>query len=237
MSRTRLRVLEHAQELFLLKFLFLIWDSKNNSRHIEFHYQNLLKIPKKQFESELEKIAKAIADSGTEIEFLPDRGISLEIAKLYKNNKGKRIIGAYPKSDTTFGIKHLQPYIDEKIKDKPLFDETIDTENWFKHDLIKGLLGNSILYLGSSPGTDGELSYAVYLYKLLTGRKEGIEIAGKFIHPEISAGKDFTIFVYEQFLKNKRLSEEQESYMNKFNIKLIYIKNSKQLEKELKKLK
>ncbi len=204
---------------------------------IEFHYQNLLGIPKKQFESELEKIAKALVDSNVEIEFLPDRGVSLEIAKLYKQKHGKRVIGAIPKSDKTFGIEHLKEHIEAKVNGKPLFDETVDTENWFKHDLIKGLLGEATLYLGSSPGTNGELNYAVYLYKLMTGNKKGIEIAGKYIHPEIRAGKDYTIFVYSPFLIGGILKKEDEEYIRKFNINLIYIKNPEQLKEELKKFK
>ena len=175
---------------------------------IEFHFQRLLKIQEKKFNSELEKIAKSLVNSGVEIEFLPDRGISFEIAKLYKQNNGKKIIGAVPKSDKTFGIKHLEPYINMRVNEKPFFDSFINTDNWFKHDLIKGLLGNALLCLGDSPGTSGELNYAIYLYKLLSGRKEGVETCGKYIHPEIMASKNFTIFVYSPFFINKKLSNE-----------------------------
>jgi len=197
---------------------------------IEYHFQELLKIPKAKFQSKLEQIAQALVDSGTELEILPDRGISFQIAELYKQKGGKKVVGAIPKSDKTFGIKHLEPYMNSKI-----IDETIDTENWYKHDLIKGLLGNAVLYLGSSPGTNGELNYAIYLYKLLTGRKEGVEIAEKYIHPEIKAGKNYTIFVYQPFLKTNKLSEETEAYIKKFNINLVYIKSPEQLKKELEK--
>jgi hypothetical protein len=202
----------------------------------EFHYQELLKISRDELESELERIAKALADSGSEIELLPDNGVSLMIAREYKKSKGKRIIGAYPKSDNTFGVKHLEIYTQEKIDGEQLFDEFVDTENWFKHDLIKGLLGNAILYLGSSPGTNGELNYAVYLYKLMTGNKKGVEVAGKFIHHEIRAGKDFTIFVYSPFLTNGTLKKEDEEYISKFGIRLVYVKNPEQLRDELRKL-
>jgi len=200
---------------------------------IEFHYHEILKIPKQEFSKELEKIAKAIVDSEAEIELLPDIGISFEIAKLYKEKNGKKVIGTIPKSDNIFGITHLKKSIETKINNKPLFDEIIDTDNWFKHDLIKGLLGDAILYLGSSPGTNGELNYAVYLYKLIYGNKKGIVISGKSIHPNIKAGKDFTIFVYSHFLLNKRLDRELEEYIKKYNIRLIYINDPEQLKKEL----
>jgi len=201
---------------------------------IDFHYQKILKIPKRKFQSELEEIAQSLANSNVEIELLPDRGVSIEIAKLYKQKGGKKVVGAVPKSDKTFGIEHLKPYIEEKVNDKPLFNQIINSGDWFKHDLIKGLLGNAILYLGSSPGTDGERQYAVYLYKLISRFKEGVEISGKKIHPEIRAGKNFTIFVYKPFLKAGKLPYEDEAYLKKFNITLVYVNNPKQLKNQLK---
>ena len=177
-----------------------------------------------------------MVNSKVEIEFLPDRGVSLEIAKLYKKKGGKKVVGAVPKSDTTFGISHLQQYIEEQVDEKPLFDEIIDSGDWFKHDLIKGLLGNAVLYLGASPGTDGERHYAVYLYKLMQRFKEGVEISGKRIHPEIRAGKNYLVIVYSPFLIDSKLPKEDEAYMKKFGIKLYYADSPKKLESILKRL-
>lgn len=204
---------------------------------IEFHYQNLLKLDKLKFDSELEGIAKALAESGSDLVLLPDKGVSLNIARIYKEKKGRNVIGAVPLADKTFGIKHLEPYINMKLNEKPFFDYFINTDNWFLHDLIKGLLGDALFYLGDSPGTSGELNYAIYLYKLLNGRKEGIEVSGKYVHPEIKAAKKFTIFVYSPFLINKRLSKEQEEYIRRFDINLVYINSSAQLKEELNKIK
>ena len=203
---------------------------------VKFHYQELLDISKQKLDSELEQIAQSLVGSDVEIELLPDKGVSIEIAKLYKQKNGKKVIGAVPKSDKTFGIEHLKPYIDTRIKNKPLFDEIIDSGDWFKHDLIKGLLGNAILYLGSSPGTDGERHYAVYLYKLMSGFKGGVEVSGKHIHPEIKAGNNFTILAYQPFLSEGKLPKEDEAYMKKFGINLIYVKSPQDLEKKLKTL-
>ena len=204
---------------------------------VEFHYQNLLKIDKLRFEFELEGIAKVLAESNSQLVLLPDKGVSLNVARIYREKKGKNVIGAVPLSDMTFGIKHLEPYIKMKLNEKPFFDYFINTDNWFKHDLIKGLLGDVLVCLGDSPGTNGELNYAVYLYKLLSGRKEGIEIAGKHIHPELRAGKNFTILVYSPFLISKKLSKEQEEYIKNFGINLVYISSSTQLKQELENLK
>ncbi len=202
---------------------------------IDFHYKELLGLTNSELNSTLERIAQALVNSNAEIELLPDRGVSTEIAKLYKQKGGKKVIGTVPKSDTTFGIEHLKPYIETQINNQPLFDEIIDSGDWFKHDLIKGLMGNAILYLGSSPGTDGERHYAVYLYKLLKRFKQGVEVSSKKIHPEIKAGENFSVYIYSPFLLNKRLPKEDEAYMQKFGIKLHYINSPEELESILSK--
>jgi hypothetical protein len=204
---------------------------------IDFHYHQLLKLSKKRFESELEKIARILSELNVALELLPDKGISIEIAKLYKKFGGKEVIGTVPEDDKTFGIAHLQEYIDTKVDGKLLFDKIINSGDWFKHDLIKGLMGDAILYLGASPGTDGERNYAVYLYKLMNRFKEGIEITGKRIHPEISAGERFSVFVYSPFLVNKKLQPEDEEYMKKFGVNLLYVKSPNQLKEKLSYLK
>lgn len=202
---------------------------------IDFHFYQLLKFSPKKLHSTLGKIANVLVKTDFSIELLPEKGISLELAKEYRKNGGKEIIGTLPQDDQTFGIEHLQKYLNEEVDGKELFDRTINSGNWFKHDLTKGLFGNAILYLGASPGSDGERNYAVYLYKLMNGFKGGIEITGKQINPEIQAGKNFTIFIYSPFLLGKKLPKEDEIYMKKFGINFVYIQNPNQLEKELTK--
>ena len=124
-----------------------------------------------------------------------------------------------------------------KVNDKLLFDEIIDSGDWFKHDMIKDLLGNAILYLGRSPGTEGERQYAIYLYKLIKGFKGGVEISGKRIHPEIRAGERFSILIYTPFLTDGKFPQEDETYARKFGIGLIYIHNASELKKFLKEFK
>ena len=190
---------------------------------IEFHYKKLLDLPEEDIKNQINGISKALVNSGCEIELLPDKGICIEIAKEYKKQGGKKVVGSVPQSDNIFGISHLEKYIHEKVNGKNLFDEIINSGDWFKHDLIKGLMGNAVLYLGASPGTDGERHYSVYLYKLIKKFKEGVEISGKKIHPEIRAGEDYSIIVYSPFLLNKKLPSEDEAYLEKFGIKLFYI--------------
>ena len=203
---------------------------------IEFHYKELLGLDDSKLNSRLKGIAQALVNSEVEIEFLPDKGVSIEIARLYKKNGGKKVIGAVPQSDTIFGVSHLKQYIEEQVGDKPLFDEIINSGDWFNHDLIKGLLGNAVLYLGASHGTDGERHYAVYLYKLIKRFKEGVEVSGKKIHPEIRAGENYSVIVYSPFLLGGRLPKEDEAYMEKIGINLYYVDSPKKLESILKKV-
>lgn len=204
---------------------------------IEFNYKSQLGLSEKKINSELEKIADVFVKTNSELELLPDKGVSFELAKLYKQKGGKKVIGVVPKSDNTFGIKHLEKYINEKVDSKDLFDKIIDSGDWFKHDLIKGLLGDVLLYLGESPGTDGEFNYAVYLYKLTNGMKKYVDSPAEKIHKEIKAGKNipYTILFYKPFFERK-LSKTQEAYLKKFGINFYYVKNPNELKGKLEEL-
>lgn len=203
---------------------------------IKFHYEKLLRIKRSDLKKELEDIAKSLKSSGVEIALLPDDGVCLEIAKNFKQLNGK-VIGLVPKDDKVFGISHLKEYIETKVDNLNLFDEIINTGNWFKHDLTKCLFGDAVLCLGLSPGTDGERAYGVYLYKIVAGFKKGVSPDITKIHKEARAGRDmpYTIFIYQPFIKQK-LSYEEEQYAKKFGINLIYVNSALELEKKLKEL-
>ena len=197
---------------------------------IGFHYYEILGLKPEKFQSELENIAKAIAESGWTIELLPDQGISLEIAKLYKQFGGKRVIGTAPISDKRYGIKHIQEYFNEKIQGKKLFDEIIDTEDWRDQNRLKALRGNAVLYLGISPGTEIEFNYGIYLYRLMKGFKKGVKAQAI---QNIRAKDNFTCFVYSPFFSAKKLDNETEIYMEKYKINLKYVKNPRELKNQL----
>jgi len=192
---------------------------------VEFHFQRLLNIPKIKFERELKEIAQILVNSQVELEILPDKGVSLEIAKIYKQLGGGKVIATIPKSDKEIGIKHLEPYLKTQVDNKLIFEEIIDSGDWFKHDLTKALFSDVVLYLGYSPGTEIERNGAEYLYKFLKFVK---------IHSKIKAGKNYTIFVYSPFLISGKLPKEAEVYLEKDNINLVYVQNPKELEKKLK---
>ncbi len=204
---------------------------------IDFHYYKFLKINQKRFQLELKRIAKALANSNMEIELTPSEGISFELAKKYKEQGGKKVTASIPRDDKAYGIKHLKPYFNAKVNGKKLFDKEINTGDWRQQNRLKALLGDAVLYLGASIGTEIEANYGIYLFRLMNKLKKKIKDA-QYLHPEVRAGKNipYTYFVYSLFFKNKKLSPETEAYIKKYNIKLIYIKNPKELKEKLQKL-
>ncbi|MBR9704026.1 hypothetical protein GOV12_01335 [Candidatus Pacearchaeota archaeon] len=204
---------------------------------IKLHYEKLLKIKKEVLNQEITKIANAISESIDEIDILPDQGISLEIAKIFKKQINKKVIGVLPMQDKEFKTIHLEQEKNLKINNKPLFNEFIDSGTWYKHDMTKALFGNAVLYLGKSPGTEIERNSAEYLIYLSKGFKKDLNTSLKNINPNLKANKDFTILIYTPFLKDKKLTSEDEFYLNEYNINYIYIKDSNHLKKELVRLK
>lgn len=203
---------------------------------INFHFYESFGINRDNLERKIQEIANSLYTSNTELALLPDRGISIEIAKKFKE-KGGRVIGLAPLSDKHPGIRHLKQYIETKVNGKNLFDELIDTGDWPKHDLTMGLFGDIILYLGKSPGTEGERNYSIYMYKIIKGIKSGVDQPIETVHRDARAGKNvpYTILVYTPFLKDRKLSYEDEIYSKKFGVILVYVNSSKDIERELKK--
>ncbi len=175
-----------------------------------------------EMEEEVEKIAKVLAEN-VEIVVLPDKGICFEVAKKYKEKKGKKIIGVVPFDDKDFGIKHLDKYLKSGI-----FDELINTGDWYKQDMQNILFGDCVLCLGYSLGSIGELSYGYYLYKQI--RQKEFDL--KKLNKEIRAGENFDLIVYEPFVSG-RLPMEIEKNILELGCKIYYVKDWKELEKIL----
>lgn len=204
---------------------------------IEYHYSGLLGLTAEKLEKEKKDIAKVLAETHSEIVLLPDRGMPFEITKAYKQFGGKKAIGTVPLSDKDFGIAHLQKYIEHKEDGKKVFDEIIDTGNWYKQDLTCCLYADTILLLGISTGSLGELAYAYYLYKLFKGKKPEVKSESKKIHSKIVAGEKvpFSVIVYKPFVKDN-LPYELEKYIEKFEGKVFYANNSKELKSAIESL-
>ncbi len=197
---------------------------------VDYHYTHLLKIEKERLREEIDKIAKALVDSNSEIVLLPDRGIALEVAKAYKALGGKTVLGTVPFKDLDFGIKHLEPYMGMEIVGEKLFSGFIDTVTWYKQDLTIGLFGDAILVLGYSLGSLGELMYAYYIYKLLNNKKPYVKISRENIHPEIRAGTRFPLIsiIYTPFVST-RLHREIEGHIKMVGGEIRYVSNTDEL--------
>lgn len=203
---------------------------------VSFHYQELLKISEKEFNKHIEELAKVLAKH-VEISLLPDRGAPFELAKKYREFSGRKVTGIIPLNDKDFGMKHLQPYFEAEHNKKKIFDEVINTENWYKQHMLMALFGDVILMLGNSLGSMYELTSGYYIYKLFLKLKEKVNIDKSKLHKDIKAGDKvpFSVIVYMPFMKS-RLPEEIEAYIEKMNCNVFYIKDSKELENVLKKL-
>ena len=204
--------------------------------NVEYYYEELQKIPKKDVVKHIRGISKVLAETKAEIEFLADKGTAFDIGILYKEFKGKKIISVNPLSDKVVGIGHIKPFIEYRINNKPLIDKIIDGGDWPKTNQLKGLYGDAILYLGKTLGTDLELNNAAYIYKWHHKNKK---YPLKLLHSEIRAGKKFplTIIVYSPFLKSGKLEYETEQYLKKEEIRLVYAKSPAGLKKIIEKLK
>lgn len=141
---------------------------------VEYHFRKLLGMPKEELERHIGELGGVLAESGTDIVLTPDKGISLEVAKIYKisDPKGK-VYGTIPESDKEYGIGHIKPYMNEKVGGSLLFDEFIDAGNWYKLDVSKAATGDVVLLLGKSLGAIGELALGFYIFKLLAKKKPG----------------------------------------------------------------
>jgi len=204
---------------------------------IKYHYAQILKIKENKIEVHLNGVAKALKESNSELIVTPDKGVSFEVAKKYKSFGGKKVTALAPISDKRWGIKHLQPFLDEEISGRKIVDEVIDTLNWLEHDSTHNMFGDVTLVLAHTLGATRELCGGYYLYKLFGGGKPEAKIAMEKVHPKISAGSrmPFHTIVYSPFVKEK-LPMEIEKYVEKLGCKVFYVKNSSALLSVLKKL-
>lgn len=108
-------------------------------------------------------LGKLIAKKGHEIVIIPDRGIPVEIAKVYKENGGKKVYGIVPTKDKKYGTRHIQPYIH-------LIDEKIKVDSWYDADGEIAASGDVAIVVGMSPGIMREITVLKYHYRYLKSK-------------------------------------------------------------------
>ncbi len=124
-------------------------------------------ITKGELENLVSDIAKVIAKKGHEIVIIPDRGIPTEVAKIYKQNGGKKVYGVVPTKDKKYGIRHIQPYL-------PLIDEKIEVDSWYDADGEIASQGDVCVIVGMSPGIMREFTVLKYHKRYLNNKTKVI---------------------------------------------------------------
>ena len=108
-----------------------------------------------------------MAKKGHEIVIIPDKGIPAEVAKIYKENKGKKIYGVVPSKDKKFGTRHIEPYL-------YLLDEKIEVDSWYDADGEIAAQGDIDIIIGMSPGIMREFTVLKYHKKYLGNKTKVI---------------------------------------------------------------
>ena len=117
-------------------------------------------LTEKKIKDLVHSVGKLLAEKDAELVILPARGIPYSIAKAYKKNNGKKIIGLVPSKDKRYGIKHIKKYLGiedkrEKVKD------------WYNLNGEIAAKGDYCLVIGMSPGVMTEICMLKYHYKYL----------------------------------------------------------------------
>ena len=111
----------------------------------------------------IDDVGKFLAEKGVEVVIVPARGIPYEIAKIYKKNNGKKVIGAVPKEDKRYGVMHIKEYLD-------IMDEEINVGNWYDLNGEIAAMGDLCICIGMSGGAMCDLCMLKYHYKYLNGK-------------------------------------------------------------------
>ncbi len=93
----------------------------------------------------IKQIAKLLAEKQHEIVIIPNKGIPLEIVKIYKQEGGKKIFGVVPIKDKDYGLGHIEEFL-------PLIDENLEVDSWYDADGKVAAFGEICIVIGMSPG-------------------------------------------------------------------------------------
>ena len=117
-------------------------------------------LKEKEVEILISDIAKLIAKKGHEIVIIPDRGIPIELAKIYKKNNGKTVYGVIPTKDKDYGVERWKPYHE-------FIDKKIEFDSWYDVDGKIASQGEICVCIGISPGVMRDITVLKYQWKYL----------------------------------------------------------------------
>lgn len=121
------------------------------------------KISKEELKDLITNLGKLIAEKGHELVIIPDRGIPIEVAKIYKKHGGKKVYGVIPTKDKQYGTKYIKPYLS-------LVDERIEVDSWYDADGEIAASGDICIVVGMSPGIMREVTVLKYHYRYLNSK-------------------------------------------------------------------
>ena len=141
-------------------------------------YTNLSEENVQQLKTE---IAKFLVEEEHEIVIIPNRGIPLEIAKLYKQLGGKKVLGVIPTKDKDYGLDHIKEFLG-------MVDEKIPVDSWYDADGKVASFGDICLVIGLSPGVLRAMGALKFHYKYRNCKTELVvfENAITSLPPEIT---------------------------------------------------
>ena len=111
----------------------------------------------------VEDLGKFLARKNVEIVIVPAKGIPYEVAKIYKENKGKKVIGLFPKEDKRYGIMHIKDYLH-------IMDEGINIGNWYDLNGEIAGYGDVAICIGMSGGAMCDICMLKYHHKYLKNK-------------------------------------------------------------------
>ncbi|MBN1386303.1 hypothetical protein JW968_05015 [Candidatus Woesearchaeota archaeon] len=116
------------------------------------HFCDLLQRDEFEYLDKIEKIAKYVAQNGFEIVIVPHKdSVSEFFAKIYVDEKGRKVHGIYPLKDSEFGISGIN---------QDISDETLHPPNWREVPIFLVSNADAMLCLGLGPGSMIEICYA-----------------------------------------------------------------------------
>jgi len=122
---------------------------------------NHTRVSKKELDELLKDVVDYLVEIKAEIIILPARGIPYNIAQMYKEKKGKKVIGVIPAKCPFYGKYTkdiIEPYLD-------VIDEVIKFDSWYDADGNIASLGDATLCLGISAGVMAEIAEMKYNIK------------------------------------------------------------------------
>lgn len=115
-------------------------------------------ISEKELKKLIQELGELLAKRGDELIIVPARGIPYEVAKIYKENGGKQVIGVIPKDDKEYGIMHIKDYLH-------ISDKDVNIGDWYDLNGRIASLGDYAICIGMSGGAMCDVCMLKYHYK------------------------------------------------------------------------